>query len=354
MAEASDTDDPAGLIRSTLPVPRRVPPRDADTHPLLAPLAEAQDTVARLEATVATTSSAVVQGLRARVAYREAAGWLAHAHTWLHPRDLALRDAGLTGSYTAADLAGHLDAELPTMAAQDSKPDMVPSDDMVGSALRLARLWRRLAEHRTWRPIADASAVQDTLASLGWSVASDDAAIEDWLHAARRRDRGPALIRAGHSARDWMNRQGHRDPLATDGLFLAACVWRDAGFGRDIPLPFWSAPVQLHHRLSLQIGTAWLAGFLACIAAAARAAREELAGLQRAETAGATLARTTRSQLPRAVEHVLRSPVVTARGLAEDLAITPQAALRLLRHLIAAGVIREATGRAAWRAFTMA
>ena len=49
-----------------------------------------------------------------------------------------------------------------------------------------------------------------------------------------------------------------------------------------------------------------------------------------------------------------RTPVVTARGLAEDLAITPQAALRLLRHLIAAGVVREATGRAAWRAFTTA
>jgi len=82
------------------------------------------------------------------------------------------------------------------------------------------------------------------------------------------------------------------------------------------PLSFWSAPIQLHHRLSLRIGTDWLAGFLACIATAARAAREELAGLQRAKTAGATLARTTRSQLPRAVEYVLRSPVVTARGLA--------------------------------------
>lgn len=352
MAEVSDPDDLAGPIPSTMSVPRRVPPGDANTHPLLAPLAQAQDAVARLEATVATASSAVVQGLRARLAYREATGWLAHAHTWVHPRDLALRDAGLTGSYTAADLGGRLDAELPTMAARDSKPDVVPSDDMVGSALRLARLWRRLAEHRTWRPIADAAAVRDTLASLGWSVANDNGAIEDWLHTTRRRDRGPALICAGHGARDWMNRQGHGDPLATDGLFLAACVWRDAGFGRDIPLLFWAAPIQLHHRLSLRIGTEWLAGFLTCIAAAARGAREELAGLQRAETAGATLARTTRSQLPRAVEHVLRSPVVTARSLAEDLAISPQAALRLLRHLIVAGVIREATGRAAWRAFT--
>jgi hypothetical protein len=38
---------------------------------------------------------------------------LAHAHTWIHPRDLALRDAGLTGSYAVAPLAGRLDAELP-------------------------------------------------------------------------------------------------------------------------------------------------------------------------------------------------------------------------------------------------
>jgi hypothetical protein len=66
--------------KATLPVPRRVrvPPGDADTHPLLAPFAEAQDTVARLEATAAIASPAVVQGLVARVAYREAAGWLAH------------------------------------------------------------------------------------------------------------------------------------------------------------------------------------------------------------------------------------------------------------------------------------
>jgi len=144
----------------------------------------------------------------------------------------------------------------------------------------------------------------------------------------------------------------HTDPFAMDGLSLAACLWRDAGFGRDIALPFWSAPVQLHHRLALRVGAEWQAGFLACVAAAARAAREELAGLQRAEAAGATLAHTTRSQLPRALDHVLRTPVVTARGLAEDLSITPQAAFRLLRQLTAAGVIREATGRAAWRAFT--
>ena len=240
------------------------------------------------------------------------------------------------------------------MTARGSKPDVVPSDEVIASALRLARLWRRLAERRTWRPAADATAVRDTLGLVGWSTTIDDATVEAWLDSARRRERGPALIRAGHGARDWMNRLGHTDPLATDGLFLAACLWRDAGFGRDISLPFWSAPIQLHHRLALRVGIEWLTGFLACIAAAARTAREELASLQRAEAAGTALARTTRSHLPRALDHVLRTPVVTARGLAEGLAITPQAALRLLRRLIGAGVVREATGRTAWRAFTTA
>ena len=94
--------------------------------------------------------------------------------------------------------------------------------------------------------------------------------------------------------------------------------------------------------------------FLACVTAASRATREELTDLQRAEAAGAALARTARSRLPRALDHLLRTPVVTARGLADTLGISPQAALGLLRQLTTAGVVREATGRAAWRAFTTA
>jgi hypothetical protein len=344
--------DLAGLTPSAAAVPRRAPDDDTTRHPLLTPLAEAQDAVARLEASAAAASPAVIEGLRARVTFREAAGWLGHAHTWVHPRDLALRDAGLTGSYTAAALADRLDAELPAMTMQGAGPDVVPSDDVAAAALRLVRLWRRLAEHRTWRPIRDPPAVRQTLASLGWPAAGDDDAIGDWLASIAARDQGPVLIRAARGARTWINRQGHADPLAADGVFLAACLWREAGFGRDIPLPFWSAPVQLHHRLALQVGTAWVAGFLACIAAAARAAREELADLLRAEAAGVALGRTARSHLPQALDHVLRSPVVTARGLADSLSITPQAALRLIRQLLAAGVVREATGRAAWRAFS--
>ncbi len=75
-----------------------------DIHPLLQPLAEGQDAVGRLEASAAAASPALAEGLRARIAYREAAGWLAHGHTWVLSRDLALRDAGLTGSSAVAAL----------------------------------------------------------------------------------------------------------------------------------------------------------------------------------------------------------------------------------------------------------
>ena len=148
MVEASDMVDPAYLAR---PAPHHMPAGDTDTHPLLSPLAEAQDAVARLEASAAAASPAVIEGLHARVAFREAAGWLGHAHTWIHPRDLALREAGVTGSYTAAALADRLDAELPVMTMQGASPDVVPSDDVAGAALRVARLWCRLATYRTWQ-----------------------------------------------------------------------------------------------------------------------------------------------------------------------------------------------------------
>lgn len=52
------------------------------------------------------------------------------------------------------------------------------------------------------------------------------------------------------------------------------------------------------------------------------------------------------------MDHVLRTPVVTARTLADSLLISPQAALALIGRLVTADVLREATGRAAWRALT--
>jgi DNA binding protein with HTH domain len=349
-----ETDDEAAVEPPAPPALRRPAAEPDFTHPLLLPLARAQDAVARLEARAGAASPAVAEGLRARMAWREAAGWLSHAHIWIHPQDLALRDAGLTGSYAAAVRAGCLEGELPATAAQGSGFDAPPSDLAVGQALRLGRLWRRLAECRTWTPLADAAAMRETLQSLGCRGAVANAEIEDWLALVHVREQGPALIRAGHMARDWMNRLPATEPLTADGTFLAACLWREKGSGRGISLPFWSAPEQRLHRLALRVGIEWMAGFLDCVAEAASVAAGELDRLQRAEAKGRLLVRTARARLPDALDAVLRAPIVAARGLAKGLDVTPQAALGLLRQLHEAEIVREATGRASWRAFVVA
>src|SRR5262249_41935800 len=149
-----DEAEPPGLPRPLQPV------AEPDYgHPLLLPLARAQDAVTRLETRAEVASPPVAEGLRERLSFREASGWLAHCHIWIHPHDLALRDRGVTGSYGAAFRAGRLPAEIPATAAVASDFEVPPSDIVVHQALRLARMWRRLAEFRTWRPLANAEAV---------------------------------------------------------------------------------------------------------------------------------------------------------------------------------------------------
>jgi hypothetical protein len=322
-------------------------------HPLLGPLAKAQDAVGRLEARAEAAPPDIAEGLRARLAYREAAGWLAYARFSIHPRDLALRDAGLTGSYGPAALAGRLEAQLPATTAQGYEFDVAPSDLVIDQALRLARLWRRLAEVRAWTPLADAMAMRETLQFLGCGGRFSAADIDEWLTSIALREQGPPLIRAGRAARDWMSRAQVTEPLTMDGLFLAACLWRQSGFGRAIALPFWLASEQRLNRLAPRFGVEWTVGFLDCVAEAAKGGLAELNRLQSAAEKGQNLGRTARSKLPAAFVAILRAPVMTAGGLAKSLDVTPQAALGLLRQLLEAGIIREATGRASWRAFVL-
>ena len=187
--ETEDALEPPGTPRA-----RKTAPEPDLHHPLLEPLARAQEAVARLETGVELASPAVAEGLRARLSYREAAGWLSYAHVWIHPHDLALRDRGLTSSYGVAFNAGRLDAAIPATAALESF-ESAPSDIMVNQALQLARLWRRLAEMRTWRPLADTKTVRETLQSLGCRVLPHTE-IEDWM-ALVDAEQGPMLIRAG-------------------------------------------------------------------------------------------------------------------------------------------------------------
>ena len=237
--------------------------------------------MARLEARAEMASEVVAEGLRARLSYLEAAGWLRCAHVWIHPRDLALRDNAVTGSYAAAMAADRLSEVLPATMAQESELEAAPSDILVNNALRLARLWRRIAELRSWRPLANADTLRETLRSLGCGTL-DKPEMADWLGSIRALDRGPVLIRAGRAARDWLDRAGV-EPYNPAGYFAAACLWREETAQRPIPLPFWSAPELYHHRLGLRIGLDWMAQFLECVTAAALTGLRELARLLEAE-----------------------------------------------------------------------
>jgi hypothetical protein len=99
----------------------------------------------------------------------------------------------------------------------------------------LASSWRRLAELRTWRPLADVETVRKTLQSLGYGRVQEEV-IEDWL-AVYGSDKGADLIRAGRATIDWQCQPGirERDP---EGVFLGACLWREKNRDVPIPLPF--------------------------------------------------------------------------------------------------------------------
>ena len=103
-------------------------------------------------------------------------------------------------------------------------------------------------------------------------------------------------------------------------------------------------------------GAPWPLVFLHLVAESARAGSRLLAELRDAETAGLAFAagEDKRSRLPATVDLLLREPALTAPALARRLAITPQAALRLLARLAQAGLVREVTGRGRFRAFELA
>jgi HTH DNA binding domain len=171
-------------------------------------------------------------------------------------------------------------------------------------------------------------------------------AVEEALYRHRQPLFGAVSIAFFDTTSLWFEGAG------ADSVFLAACVFRGKG-PCPIALPFWSAPEQRHYRLGLKIGVAWIAEFLECVTAAAAIGLRELERLRAIENKARSLGRTARSRLPAAIDAALRAPIVTAGSLAKTLDVTPQAAAGLLRQLETARFVREATGRASWRAFAL-
>jgi hypothetical protein len=96
-------------------------------------------------------------------------------------------------------------------------------------------------------------------------------------------------------------------------------------------------------------GAPWPMVFLHLVAEAARFGARTLMRLRQTEAADLSPAadQDRRSRLPVALDFLLRYPALTAPALARQLEITPQAALRILSSLAAAGVADDITRRKA-------
>ena len=324
------------------------------------------------------------RGLIARLALREAAGWLAAHNAWVHPDDLALRTGNLAGRFdTAAQIARPEHALPRTVAAApgpwDDPEDLAAlarNERLVVHALALAR--RLAALPRRHDPLAGVDAAAAWLGPLG-AGALDAHRFAAW-QAVLPAGRGPGgrspapyparppLLAAADAALAWMELGITDQPDALAALAIAALVLARGETLRTIPLPFWSAWPALGQpsdeslpRLRPAVARAicgmdrapWPISFLAFAGEAARAACRDLDRLHAAAAAGRALGegRDRRSRLPAAVDLVLARPVVTPRGLADKLGITLQAANRILAGMVEGGVVREVTGRGRFRAF---
>jgi hypothetical protein len=341
-------------------------PAPLPVQELLLPLAQAEDALSRLDALAGAASPAVQAGLAARMALSEAAGWLAVEEIWVHPRDLALRDARLTGSTAAALVGERLASVLPsTLHDAEAAPIEAPADAAIERALALARALRRLASLQTVDPLDSTESFANAVGALGparWPVAAA-AEVPDfaaWRGELLKAGEGePALLAAAHAATRWAREAGEAEPVrpaAVQALLVAAIVAKRRGRLRHVPLPFWCAFTgRMGVRRPALHAVAWPVAFLAEVAESARRGLSELDRLNAAAGRAQALAAKERShgQAGKAAEIALRQPVLTAAGLAAELGATPQGALLIIKRLMAAGILREATGRASFRAFVV-
>ena len=334
---------------------------DADLRALLGPLCAATDVLARLDARAAGVADAVREGLIARMAFAEAAGWLAHAHAWVHPLDLALRVLGLTAPTALAAVgAGH--RALPqTFAGPAEHPDwadppfeaLAEGDRAVAEATGTrpaaappAEKHRRIHVRQRDRSRRDARLARRRRAGRGkffaawWSAHAPKPGVRRRRYGMRGGEGGdpplPPLLHAAHAAQSWMEAGITEPPAPAHALFAATGLFARAGVTRAVFLPVWAAypaagfgdrdhlPTLRSDAADRLVGrdrpVTWPLAFLHLVAESARAALRELDRLEAAAEQGRGLAAAVdkRSRLPDAIEALLRTPVLTPKALAGD------------------------------------
>jgi hypothetical protein len=296
---------------------------------LMAPMASAEDAIARLDERL--RCSPLADGLNARLALGEACAMRLAEGELVHLEDLVLFDAGAYAGPAAPELSTAWHALRTLRHAQH------------GDAVALLR---------TNRPgESDAQAIgpqgrSDPFHDPEWDEAGRLAAWRDVLREAKRL---PPVLAAALAWDAWLilqpeQRGAWRAPL------VAALLLKARRKTTALLLPIATGWRMAKYRRHPAHGTAdRLAGFLQWMIAAAIRAGKELDALALAQTLiQPKLARKRRSsRLGDLVSLLLSRPLVTAPMAARALGVSQQAVQAMLRDL--APPVRELSGRRRYR-----
>jgi hypothetical protein len=296
---------------------------------LLAPMASAEDAIARLDERL--RRSPLADGLNARLAFAEACASRLAEGQLVHLEDLVLFDADAYTGPAAPELSAAWQALRTWRGAQRSDAAALLRADALGEPEAVA-----IAPERRADPFHDPE----------WDEAGRLAAWRGVLHASKRL---PPMLAAAIAWDAWLvlqpeQRGAWRAPL------IAALLLRARRKTASLLLPIATgqrfAKYRRHpaHRAPERLG-----GFLQWATTAAERAGKELDALTLAEALlRPKLARKRRSSRLQALTALLLSrPLVSAPMAARQLGVSRQAVQAMLREL--GSPVRELSGRRRYR-----
>jgi hypothetical protein len=227
--------------------------------------------------------------------------------------------------------------------------DMALNDEFAAIDAVLARTNAAIEEAKKPGPATSARArEEDALVyDLDWD---EDDRLEEWRGVLRQTENLPALLQAVAALDAW-NELSVLQHAPWLGRLLSASILRQAGLTTAahltaINLGLKTIPVDRRRHRHRDIRLLAIADGL--IAAAEIGLREhDRLLLAKTIMERKLVGRRASSRLPQLIELVIARPLVSAAMIAQELAVTPRAALRIVEEL----GLREMTGRGRFRAW---
>ena len=298
----------------------------------------ATDRFARLDQTIA--DSGLREAWMRRADFEEAAAAL-----WLEGRLVPLEDLVLYDANTAIKLPTQdLFRARSVLLSRRSLARRGPKESLtLEGILALQERRERLVEADHGRIVLDHDPDWDTRSRVA-----------EWLDSLGELDRFPALPAAAIALHAWAALEPFQHGNGTIGRLLTSLIFWRRGLAQGLTFcpSVGLKGLQWLDRRGLPLA-AWIEDFCKATIIAAEHGLERHRRLQLAQQLLARQAagRRRSSRLPALAQLVLGNPLVSAPMASKELEMTQEGATGLLDQLVKAGVLREMTGRARFRAY---